>query len=276
MLIASAIPTSYVLFALVTGSNKMSIASFLSVFLIVGLGSDVVFVYTDFWADSRLRKVNYGSRMTWTLVHAGKASLATSVTTALSFFANLASVLKPLREFGFFMGLCVIVVWVVLSLVYVPLCMVDEYWCRRCRLPCDKMGKAFTTSGVRISRSEVSGALRGGLEMYPRISRITRVILRYKRSISLCPVVISIGFIIWAVLVLQVDSGVPSIFPEDHNLNKGTEVFALFKDTSEVFNPLWLIDRPQISVCNDEIFTPISNIPTWKLGLQLSAELVRS
>lgn len=264
MLIASAIPTSYVLFALVTGSNKMSIASFLSVFLIVGLGSDVVFVYTDFWADSRLRKVNYGSRMTWTLVHAGKASLATSVTTALSFFANLASVLKPLREFGFFMGLCVIVVWVVLSLVYVPLCMVDEYWCRRCRLPCDKMGKAFTTSGVRISRSEVSGALRGGLEMYPRISRITRVILRYKRSICLCPVVISIGFIIWAVLVLQVDSGVPSIFPEDHNLNKGTEVFALFKDTSEVFNPLWLIDRPQISVCNDEIFTPIS--PTYQLG----------
>eukprot|EP00435_Cladocopium_sp_Y103_P011691 s2735_g3.t1 len=264
MLIASAIPTSYVLFALVTGSNKMSIASFLSVFLIVGLGSDVVFVYTDFWADSRLRKVNYGSRMTWTLVHAGKASLATSVTTALSFFANLASVLKPLREFGFFMGLCVIVVWVLLSLVYVPLCMVDEYWCRRCRLPCDKMGKAFTTSGVRISRSEVSGAVRGGLEMYPRISRITRVILRYKRSICLCPVVISIGFIIWAVLVLQVDSGVPSIFPEDHNLNKGTEVFATFKDTSEVFNPLWLIDHPQISVCNDQIFTPIS--PTYQLG----------
>lgn len=57
--------------------------------------------------------------------------MATSVTTALSFFANLASVLKPLREFGFFMGLCVIVVWLLLSLVYVPLCMVDEFWCRR-------------------------------------------------------------------------------------------------------------------------------------------------
>lgn len=36
--------------------------------------------------------------------------------------------------------------------------------------------------------------------------------------------VVSIGFIIWAVLVLRVDTGVPSIFPEDHNLNKGSEV----------------------------------------------------
>ena len=32
----------------------------------------------------------------------------------------------------------------------------------------------------------------------------------------------------------QVDSGVPSIFPEDHNLNKGQKVFSsLFYDTSQ-------------------------------------------
>ena len=34
------------------------------------------------------------------IVHAGESCLATSMTTALSFFANLASALQPLREFG--------------------------------------------------------------------------------------------------------------------------------------------------------------------------------
>ena len=117
--------------------------------------------------------------------------------------------------------------WAVLLLLFESLChevKALQLQFRRCRLPCDKMGKAFTTSGVRISRSEagigasrpkdsslmrhdsswlvtylpcfghilahsgtwrfdsfdswsdlfrssqVSGALRGGLEMYPRIS----------------------------------------------------------------------------------------------------------
>ena len=38
---------------------------------------------------------------------AASSTAATTFTTAMSFFANLASVLRPLREFGFFMGVCV-------------------------------------------------------------------------------------------------------------------------------------------------------------------------
>eukprot|EP00438_Fugacium_kawagutii_P008484 Skav210936 [mRNA] locus=scaffold713:106238:109421:+ [translate_table: standard] len=145
----------------------------LQMLVIVGLGSDVVFVYTDFWADSRLRKVNFGSRMTWTLVHAGKASLATSV-------------LKPLREFGFFMGLCVIVVWVLLSLVYVPLCMVDEYWCGR------PMPDDGTRDGLEmypmISGSEAKGATSDEFaDEFCRRGKYTRVIQRFRRSICLFP-----------------------------------------------------------------------------------------
>eukprot|EP00913_Durusdinium_trenchii_P001822 g1688.t1 len=173
LIIVGAIPISYVVFAVVTGSNKMSIASFLSVFLIVGLGSDVVFVYTDFWADSRSRKENYGSRMT-----------------------------------------------------------------------------------------------------YPNVSRYARAIQKFRRSICLCPAILSLAFIGWAVSVLQVDSGVPSIFPEDHNLNRGAEVFGgLFYDTSQVFNPLWMIGRPEVAVCNDELFTPVSgsyNLGSWAYNCNLN------
>jgi len=267
LLIVSAIPLSYVLFSIVTGSNTMSIASLLSVFLIVGLGSDVVFVYTDFWADSALRKENFGSRMTWTLIHAGKASLATSVTTALSFFANLASVLKPLREFGFFMGLCVVVCWVLLSLIYLPLCMLTEYWCGRSKSRCASFTAAFRTdlkeamSSVRFWKSSTSSKA-AKIDAYPYTRGYTRCLQRAKRSLALFPIVVCLGLAAWGSMVFEVDSGVPSIFPADHNLNRGQQIFATFNDANQVFNPLWTIDTPQVSVCNDAMFAPMSTTYT--------------
>ncbi|CAE7871107.1 unnamed protein product [Symbiodinium sp. KB8] len=247
--------------------NTMSIASLLSVFLIVGLGSDVVFVYTDFWADSFHRKENYGSRMTWTLIHAGKASLATSVTTALSFFANLASVLKPLREFGFFMGLCVVVCWVLLSLIYLPLCMLSEYWCGRSKSRCASFTAAFRTdlkeamSSVRFWKSSTSSKA-AKIDAYPYTRGYTRCLQRAKRSLALFPIVVSLGLAAWGSMVFEVDSGVPSIFPPEHNLNRGQQIFATFNDANQVFNPLWTIDTPQVSVCNDAMFAPISTTYT--------------
>lgn len=130
ILVVLCVPAAYVVSAILTGSNKLHIASFLSFFLIVGLGTDVVFVYADYWRQSAalmsdVRDVASPKivrrRLTYTLYHAGKSSLATSSTTAVSFFANLASVLMPLREFGFFMGLCVMLVWVMLGAFFLPL-----------------------------------------------------------------------------------------------------------------------------------------------------------
>ena len=45
-------------------------------------------------------------RLKFTYLQAASSTAATTFTTAMSFFANLASVLRPLREFGFFMGVC--------------------------------------------------------------------------------------------------------------------------------------------------------------------------
>merc|ERR1719265_1665091 len=85
--------------AIITPSKTMSIASFLSIFLIVGIGSDVIFVFNDFWSQSKLHDSRLDHRLAWTIKQAGKSSLVTSCTTSASFFANLASVLRPLREF---------------------------------------------------------------------------------------------------------------------------------------------------------------------------------
>eukprot|EP00446_Apocalathium_sp_SHHI-4_P075586 CAMPEP_0177548560 /NCGR_PEP_ID=MMETSP0369-20130122/64522_1 /TAXON_ID=447022 ORGANISM="Scrippsiella hangoei-like, Strain SHHI-4" /NCGR_SAMPLE_ID=MMETSP0369 /ASSEMBLY_ACC=CAM_ASM_000364 /LENGTH=232 /DNA_ID=CAMNT_0019033539 /DNA_START=23 /DNA_END=718 /DNA_ORIENTATION=- len=88
LIVILSVPLSYVASASITGSQELHVASFLSLFLIVGgLGSDVVFVFTDYWRSSGSLVKNCRDptapkvmrvRLTWTLYHAGKASLATS------------------------------------------------------------------------------------------------------------------------------------------------------------------------------------------------------
>merc|ERR1719149_355737 len=99
--VVTAIPCAWVVFVLIRGiDTSLGIASFLALFVIVGFGSDNIFVYTDFWHDSwdhiEDRKAASASfdRLTWTYRNAGKATFATTFTTSLSFFANLASTLK--------------------------------------------------------------------------------------------------------------------------------------------------------------------------------------
>ncbi|CAE8648055.1 unnamed protein product, partial [Polarella glacialis] len=75
-IIFTSVPVAYV----VTPAAKTTIASFMSVFLITGIGCDVVFVFTDFWEQGKGMAME--DRLMWMLVHAGSSCLATSVTTA--------------------------------------------------------------------------------------------------------------------------------------------------------------------------------------------------
>ena len=98
VVILLSLPIAFVL----TPAEKLTATSFLALFLIVGIGSDTVFVYVDIWEQEK--KLKLEDRLPTVLATAGLNCLATSLTTAASFLANLASVLQPLREFGFFMG----------------------------------------------------------------------------------------------------------------------------------------------------------------------------
>ena len=39
----------------------------------------------------------------------------------------MASVIRALRQFGFFMGLCVLVAWVHITFIYVPFIVIDPW-----------------------------------------------------------------------------------------------------------------------------------------------------
>eukprot|EP00930_Biecheleria_cincta_P001250 TRINITY_DN102399_c0_g1_i1.p1 TRINITY_DN102399_c0_g1~~TRINITY_DN102399_c0_g1_i1.p1 ORF type:complete len:2057 (+),score=335.66 TRINITY_DN102399_c0_g1_i1:535-6171(+) len=257
IIIMSSILISYVFVAVLTGTTKLSLASCLSIFIIIGLGSDVVFVYSDFWHASRSKRRGHASRLTWTLVHAGKASLATSATTAISFFANLVSVLKPLREFGFFMGLCIMIVWVQLTLLFLPLCLIDEIYLSGCHAVWSRcIGKCKTCllrdPVIRTIVRCVSGRLPNSLDS------IVKGLQRWRIVCFLLPLALVLGGLAWSILVVEIDVGVPNIFPAGHNQNRGKEVFEMFKDVSTVFPANWGPSTPSsVDVCTDQMFLDV-------------------
>lgn len=252
IIVVMAVPFSYVFFALLANTTTMTIASFLSLFLVVGLGSDVIFVYTDFWRDApKYAGTVEIDQVTWTLLNAGKASFATTFTTALSFFANLASVLRPLREFGMFMGLCVVFVWVLVTIVYLPLCVVDERWFSRCRLRCDRSWRrpSRPSSPQPVMHRTLSSRSHCGF-----FSTTTRIVRSYARLIVFAWILLFLASIGLAVTQAETDTGVPNIFPGDHNQNRGKELLERFNSASEVVDPNFAAPPAEAAICSESSF----------------------
>jgi predicted RND superfamily exporter protein len=238
LIIFTSLPVAYVF----TPASKTTIASFLSLFLITGVGSDVVFVFTDFWDQSAKLKRPTEGRIAWMIMHAGKSCFATSLTTSVSFFANLASVLQPLREFGLFMGLCVMSAFVLVLLFLPPLIVIRE----NCSAPrvvdgdlideeeaegsCDRgQPAALTFDAEMAGASEQDAGRKFSQEMSTNDQKAKQPFIRYvllwivkfvsrrPGKILLFTGVLVLVFIIGVSAGAQLATGVPKIFPEDHN-----------------------------------------------------------
>eukprot|EP00929_Paragymnodinium_shiwhaense_P050899 TRINITY_DN25626_c0_g1_i1.p1 TRINITY_DN25626_c0_g1~~TRINITY_DN25626_c0_g1_i1.p1 ORF type:complete len:1694 (-),score=436.97 TRINITY_DN25626_c0_g1_i1:225-5306(-) len=234
-IIFMSIPIAYVL----TPASKTTIASFLSLFLVTGIGCDVVFVFADFWRHSQTaHKPTVGARLKFMVLHAGKSCLATSLTTSVSFFANLASALQPLREFGLFMGLCVLSVFLLILMFLPPVLALNER--------CDQQ-KVVVSRSVDIASGE-GGALdvvkkkkracpcfAGVADSASRLSTGRQILFNLVGWLSSCPGLLACAtaglvciFLAGSILGARLDQGVPQIFPEGHNQVDGPVLAATF------------------------------------------------
>jgi len=242
LIIFAAVPVGYVL----TPVAKTTIASFLSVFLITGVGSDVVFVFTDFWDQSKMvhrKPSELHLRVAFMISHAGKSCLATSLTTAVSFFANLASALQPLREFGLFMGLCVMGAYALVLLLLPPLIVL------RCRSsqpqvrPDDNASRGYYGSDPHGGQVAEPGELdeddspRPGRPVIQFMLFNLMGFLGRGRNAAIVVAVTSISciaFTIGTALEAELDQGVPEIFPEDHNQVQVDEWTSSFQTVTDL------------------------------------------
>lgn len=239
------VPLTFIVCGVLFETTTVSFANFLAVFLAVGFGADVIFVYTDAWADSITYTESTANRLAWTYRRALKASLATTATTALSFLCNLASVIRALRQFGFFMGLCVLITWLTMTLVYVPLCVVDDKYFSKVRLQL----KARTHDEVPL-KNRIFGAW-------------TNFLYNFRWLVLVVTVLMLGGFVAGTILNVKMSTGIADIFPENHNQNRGVRVMEDFDDSSSTFSSFFKPPPREVKVCREDDFI----LPTESCGM---------
>ena len=250
------VPITWIICGAILGNSTVNFANFLAVFLAIGFGADVMFVYYDAWTQSEGHAEQIPKRLAWTYQRAVKASLATTSTTALSFLCNMASVIRALRQFGFFMGICVLITWLSLTFIYVPTIVIDYIWCRRVRL-----------SSRRLAGSKSACFGSWALVLY-----------RIRYCILFLTIVFMVICVSLALPALTVGTGMPDVFPDQHNQNTGVEVLAQFEPVSIAFTTSRQDPPREVLVCQGADFAStatscvmqwcearyVSDEPTWE------------
>ena len=132
-------PAAYYFFFVTMAYRKMMILNFVSLFLIMGIGADDVFVMFDAYNQAAAAlgpRSSPGQRLRWAYLEAGSAMLVTTVTTAGSFFSNCVSEVVVVRQFGFFMGSVVVLNWLHVMVIFPSFLLIYEIWWGRCWKHC--------------------------------------------------------------------------------------------------------------------------------------------
>ena len=111
----------------------------LSIFIILGIGADDIFVFMDTWKQSQ--KNNYKSlahRLSDVYRRACKAMFITSFTTMVAFLSNVSSPLLAISSFGLFSGILVFVNYCSVILFY-PTVVILHHVHRKGRCCCGTM-----------------------------------------------------------------------------------------------------------------------------------------
>jgi len=109
----------------------------LIIFIVLGIAADDIFVIVDAWKQSIFvqeceGKVNL--RMAYAFRRAARGTAVTSSTTAIAFLANAFSPMMPIKSFGIYAAIIVIVNFFLIILVFPPLLIwydrkLEGKWC---------------------------------------------------------------------------------------------------------------------------------------------------
>lgn len=110
--IVISLPIAYFVWTVVMGQTRISWLQILSVYILLCIGADDLFVFYDTWRQSReLPRAISGSieaRFAWTFRRAALAMLTTTTTTAICLGATAASPMGQMQAFGLFTALAVV------------------------------------------------------------------------------------------------------------------------------------------------------------------------
>lgn len=114
-------PLSYAFYYFVCRQGYFSALQILTIFLVLGIGADDVFVFTDAWKQAAITlgaHVDLITRMSWTYRRAVRAMTVTSFTTAAAFFVTATSPIMPISTLGVWAGLLILIQYFLVITVY--------------------------------------------------------------------------------------------------------------------------------------------------------------
>ena len=139
----------------------------LSIFIILGIGADDIFVFTDTWKQSR--KDGHDSlttRLSEVYKRAAKATLITSLTTMMAFLSNVPSPLLAISSFGVFSAVLVMVNYISVIIFY-PTVIILHHVSRKGRCcfgpMCWKSSEADLSAPVNEVNLAEAGQPKGGV-----------------------------------------------------------------------------------------------------------------
>mmetsp|Transcript_11065 Transcript_11065/g.24294 ORF Transcript_11065/g.24294 Transcript_11065/m.24294 type:complete len:854 (+) Transcript_11065:1158-3719(+) len=206
----------------------------------IGIGADLLFVFTDAWKQGlrAARKSSTSTRdarraaIVWVYEHAAMSCAATTFSTAASFFANLASVLPALREFGFFMGSAVVAAYFIVTVTFPPVLVLQHKYgcCKKRRRATDQQApKPSATESQDGEGTEFRGkkAKKSGCGLKKRWAL---ALWRWKRVIV--PVLFVSSIVAGVVAALNAELNPDpelNVFPLSHPLQKSLDLQSEFK-----------------------------------------------
>ncbi|ELU17207.1 hypothetical protein CAPTEDRAFT_226825 [Capitella teleta] len=193
------------LYRLIFGYKYFGIFHVLSIFIILGIGADDIFVFFDTWSYSSLE--NYKSlemRFSASYRRAALAMLVTSITTMLAFFVSAFCDLLAVASFGLFSGLLVFVNYIS-SITYFPTVVMLYHvkWENKPLCPCMDKGRVDSEKGggAKESSNPVVRFFAG-----PYFKFITHKIIRW--VIIAAYAILLIVFIYFATTLVPDEEGV--------------------------------------------------------------------
>lgn len=128
-----------VIYSGIFGINFFGILQVMSLFLIMSIGADDIFVMLDTWGQTNVKywkEHDAEERLSFTLRNSGKVMLTTSLSTIASFAANATSVFPAIRTFGIFCAVLIFVNYMAVCIFYPSVMMVHELFFQDENSPC--------------------------------------------------------------------------------------------------------------------------------------------
>eukprot|EP00051_Salpingoeca_urceolata_P017516 m.239317 g.239317 ORF g.239317 m.239317 type:complete len:947 (+) comp18977_c2_seq1:474-3314(+) len=169
-------PMAYLIVQITTDMGGTGLLTFMTLFIILGIGADDVFIFVDAWKQSEFAVERPSTdersgpeyndwlqrRLDWAYRRSAKAMIITSATTSAAFILNLTSSIPAIQLFGLVTAIMVIANYVLVVTYYPCVTLVWERYikfrsccCKNAVSPC-RSGKKESEDYVGPSRGKVT------------------------------------------------------------------------------------------------------------------------